>query len=103
MPDEVRRFPPPWDIEEFDRSCFIVRDNNGQALAYVYFEADPGGARRPIYLPATKHGGSPPILRRYRSADAETHHRNGDPAGNRPDTNSPGTLRTLCRLLGQQH
>jgi hypothetical protein len=29
------------DIEEFDRSCFIVRDNNGQALAYVYFEADP--------------------------------------------------------------
>ena len=42
MPDEVRRFPPPWDFEEFDRSCFIVRDNNGQALAYVYFEADPG-------------------------------------------------------------
>ncbi len=42
MPDEVRRFPPPWDIEEFDRSCFIVRDNNRQALAYVYFEADPG-------------------------------------------------------------
>jgi hypothetical protein len=42
MPDEVRRFPPPWDIEEFDRSCFIVRDNNGQALAYVYFEADAG-------------------------------------------------------------
>ena len=38
----MRRFPPPWDIEEFDRSCFIVRDNNGQALAYVYFEADAG-------------------------------------------------------------
>jgi hypothetical protein len=32
-----RRFPPPWDIEEYDRSCFIVRDNNGQALTYVYF------------------------------------------------------------------
>ena len=28
-----RRFPPPWDIEEHNRSCFIVRDNNGQALA----------------------------------------------------------------------
>ena len=42
MPDEVRRFPAPWDIEEFDRSCFIVRDNSGQALAYVYFEADSG-------------------------------------------------------------
>jgi hypothetical protein len=33
-----RGFPPPWDIEEYDRSCFIVRDNKGQALAYVYFE-----------------------------------------------------------------
>ena len=40
--NDHRRFPPPWEIEEFDRSCFIVRDHNGQALAYVYFEADPG-------------------------------------------------------------
>ena len=40
--DRPRRFPPPWDIEEHNRSCFIVRDNSGQALAYVYFEADPG-------------------------------------------------------------
>ena len=31
-----RRFPPPWDIEEHNRGCFIVRDYNGQALAYVY-------------------------------------------------------------------
>jgi hypothetical protein len=37
-----RRFPPAWDIEEHNRSCFIVRDNNGQALAYVYFETGPG-------------------------------------------------------------
>ena len=37
-----RRFPPRWDIEEYDRSCFIVRDNNGQALTYVYFETEPG-------------------------------------------------------------
>ena len=37
-----RRFPPPWDIEEANASCFIVKDNNGQALAYVYFESDPG-------------------------------------------------------------
>ena len=36
-----RRFPQPWDIEEYDRSCFTVRDNNGQALAYVYFENEP--------------------------------------------------------------
>jgi hypothetical protein len=39
---EVRRFPPPWDIEEANASCFIVKDNNGQALAYVHFESDAG-------------------------------------------------------------
>ena len=38
----MRRFPPPWDIEEYDRSCFIVRDNNRTALAYVYFKGEPG-------------------------------------------------------------
>ena len=39
MPE--RRFPPPWSAEETD-ACFIVRDANGQALAYVYFEDEPG-------------------------------------------------------------
>ena len=24
------------------KACFIVRDQNGQALAYVYFESDAG-------------------------------------------------------------
>ena len=33
------RFPPPWSVEETD-ACFIVRDANGQALAYVYFEGE---------------------------------------------------------------
>ena len=37
----ARRFPPPWIVEETD-ACFIVRDANGQALAYVYFEEEPG-------------------------------------------------------------
>ena len=36
-----RRFPPPWSAEETE-ACFIVRDANGQALAYVYFEEEPG-------------------------------------------------------------
>ena len=36
-----RRFPPPWPVEETD-ACFIVRDGSGQALAYVYFEEEPG-------------------------------------------------------------
>jgi hypothetical protein len=36
-----RRFPPPWTVEELG-ACFVVRDHNGQALAYVYFEDEPG-------------------------------------------------------------
>jgi hypothetical protein len=36
-----RRFPPPWTIKDL-AECFIVRDANGQALACVYFEDEPG-------------------------------------------------------------
>ena len=36
-----RRFPPPWSVEE-TAACFIVRDHNGQQLAYVYYENEPG-------------------------------------------------------------
>jgi hypothetical protein len=38
----ARRFPPPWTFDEMDDVCFIVRDHKGQALAYVYFEEEPG-------------------------------------------------------------
>jgi hypothetical protein len=37
----ARRFPPSQTVEELD-ACFVVRDHNGQALAYVYFEDEPG-------------------------------------------------------------
>ena len=36
------RLPPPWDIEEHNHSCYIVRDGNRQALVYVYLESEPG-------------------------------------------------------------
>jgi hypothetical protein len=36
-----RRFTPPWDLED-NGACFIVRDANGQALSYVYYENEPG-------------------------------------------------------------
>ena len=52
MPESTpppRRFPPPWSVEEpnpkLARQCFIVRDANGQALACVYCEDEPGLTR----------------------------------------------------------
>jgi hypothetical protein len=45
----ARRFPPPWSVEE-QPACFVVRDHGGQALAYVYFEDEPG--RRSAARPA---------------------------------------------------
>ena len=37
----ARRFPPPGFVEELD-ACFVVRDHDGQQLAYIYFEDEPG-------------------------------------------------------------
>ena len=54
----MRRFPPPWTTEETD-ACFIVRDANGQALAYVYYEEDRADGRLPVCSPATGRGASP--------------------------------------------
>jgi hypothetical protein len=38
---ETRRIPPPWSVDEATES-FCIRDANGQALAYVYFEDEKG-------------------------------------------------------------
>jgi hypothetical protein len=38
---EHRRYPPPWEIED-NGACFIVRDHGRQALAYLYYENEPG-------------------------------------------------------------
>ena len=42
----VRTSPLPATVDDSDmklgQECFIVRDGNGQALAYVYFEDEPG-------------------------------------------------------------
>jgi len=42
-----RRFPPPWTVEEYNDACFIVRDNDGQQLAYVHFD-NPRAAAKPL-------------------------------------------------------
>jgi hypothetical protein len=38
---DCRHFPPPWVVEE-QSTCFVVKDNTGQALGYFYFEEEPG-------------------------------------------------------------
>ena len=45
----TRRFPPPWLVKESD-ACFVVRDDKGQRLAYVYFEDEPGRRSAAILL-----------------------------------------------------
>jgi hypothetical protein len=40
MPD--RRFLAPWTVEEYCGISYIVRDANNFAVAYVYFEREPG-------------------------------------------------------------
>lgn len=35
-----KRYPSPWRIEE-DTESYIVVDDNGQRLAFVYFEDEP--------------------------------------------------------------
>jgi hypothetical protein len=39
--DTRPRLPSPLVVDELD-ACFVVRDHNEQALAYVYFEDEPG-------------------------------------------------------------
>ena len=45
----ARRFPPPWTLDEANDASFIVKDATRQALAYFYFEDEPG--RRSAYFP----------------------------------------------------
>ena len=36
-----RRFPPPWTAE-VQPNYYVVRDANGQQIAYIYYECEPG-------------------------------------------------------------
>jgi hypothetical protein len=44
----VRRFPPPWSVDEADAAASSSADPNGQPLAYVYSRRNGGLERRPV-------------------------------------------------------
>ena len=39
MPSSPRRFPPPWSAE-VQPNYYVVRDANGQQIAYVHYSND---------------------------------------------------------------
>ena len=110
MPDEVkaRRFPPPWTSEETE-ACFIVRDNTGRALAYVYYEKEP--SRRASANLLTKDEArrvASNIAKLPNSEWAARRHRNRAGRASRPAPKTSGyTIRACthkraaiqCRLL----
>jgi hypothetical protein len=49
----MRRFPPPWTIEEANNACFIVDDATGQALGYFYFDDEPQRRSADVRFKAT--------------------------------------------------
>jgi hypothetical protein len=59
-----RRFPSPWSVEE-QSACYVVRDHNGQQLAYSLFR---GGAGPAISGQATYERRSAKDRSQYREA-----------------------------------
>jgi hypothetical protein len=51
MPDAQRRFPAPWRADKTPHG-YIVRDANGQALAYLYSRATEAEAMQAKVLTA---------------------------------------------------
>jgi hypothetical protein len=51
MPNPPRRFPAPWHAAKIPGGC-VVRDANGQALAYLYSRDNEAEARQAKVLTA---------------------------------------------------
>ena len=100
-----RRFPPPWPVE-VTAACFITRDRGGQALAYVYFEEEPG--RRAA---AKLNTGEAPLGEGQKPESTRRHTRGGgglgaavvDPISSLPDAVLvPVFSISKCRALFQE-
>jgi hypothetical protein len=51
MADAPRRFPPPWRADRIPGG-YVVRDANGQAIAYIYSRENDAEARQAKVLTA---------------------------------------------------
>jgi hypothetical protein len=51
MADAPRRFPPPWRADRIPGG-YVVRDDNGQAIAYIYSRDNEAEARQAKVLTA---------------------------------------------------
>jgi hypothetical protein len=51
MAEAPRRFPPPWRVDQIPGG-YVVRDANGQALAYLYSRDSEADARQAKVLTA---------------------------------------------------
>jgi hypothetical protein len=51
MADASRRFPPPWRADKIPGG-YVVRDANGQAIAYIYSRDNEAEARQAKVLTA---------------------------------------------------
>ena len=51
MAEPPRRFPPPWRADRIPGG-YVVRDDNGQAIAYLYARANEAEARQAKVLTA---------------------------------------------------
>jgi len=51
--NKPRHFPSPWTIED-TASCFVVRDNEGQALVMSITRRSRAGRRRPSFSPKAR-------------------------------------------------
>jgi hypothetical protein len=69
MSGPSRRFPPPWRADPMPGG-YVVRDANGQTLAFDYSRDSEVEARQAKVLTKTRHDGSRSILRGCRSCSA---------------------------------